>query len=309
MRSDNTRGAIFMVIASVAFATGDAFMKSLAGEVPIYQAIFLRGILTTAMVGLVGWWRGDFGGGIATADRGRVGLRMIGEIGGAVCYLTAIFTMPMANASAILQSLPLAVTLAAALFFGEPVGWRRYLAIAVGFFGVLLILRPGPEGFDTPALWAIASIAFIVLRDLSTRRISPGTSVTAVVFATSLAVTLAAGGLMLPTGWQTPSPGDLGVLVLAAAALIVGYTFSVDAMRTGEIGFVQPFRYSLLLASMVFGIAVFHERPDALMLLGTAIVVATGLFTLHRERVSAQRQRQGQRQTPAVPLRGGRDVV
>lgn len=295
MRSDNARGAAFMVIASVAFATGDAFMKSLADDMTIYQAIFVRGIFATIAVGFIGWRRGDLGLdlglGIATVDRTRVGLRVFGEIGSAICYLTALFHMPMANASAILQSLPLAVTLAAALFFREPVGWRRYIAIGIGFFGVMLILQPGPEGFDTPALWAIASIAFIVLRDLSTRRISSGTSAMTVVFATSLAVTLSAGGLMLVTGWRPLVLSDLGVLVCAGSALLIGYVFSVDAMRTGEIGFVQPFRYTLLLWSLFLGVVVFGERPDWIMLLGTAIVVATGLFTLHREQVTARRMR------------------
>lgn len=289
MRSDNARGAAFMAIACFGFAANDACMKSVSGDMSLYQAVFLRGIVATALIGIIGWRRGDLDLRLPVADRRRVGLRIVGEMGSAFCYLMALFHMPMANASAILQSLPLAVTLAAALFLGEPVGWRRYIAIGIGFLGVLLIVRPGPAGFDTPALWAIASIGFIVLRDLSTRQISAGTSATAVVFSTSLALTLVTAILTLATGWRAPGLAELATLAFSGCMLLVGYVFSVNAMRTGEIGFVQPFRYTLLLWSILLGIAIFHDWPDPLMLLGAAIVVATGIFTLHRESASASR--------------------
>lgn len=292
MHSDNARGAAFMVVASFGFAGNDALMKSLSGEVPILQAVFLRGIVATALIGFLAWRQGGLTFRFPADDWRRVGLRSVGEIGGAVCYLTAIFNMPMANASAILQSVPLVVTLAAALFLGETVGWRRYAAAAIGFLGVLLIVRPGPDGFDTPALWAIASIGFILLRDLSTRRISARTPTSAVVFATSLALTASTGAATLAGEWQPLVPAQVLVIVLAAGVLLVGYVFSVHAMRIGEIGFVQPFRYTLLLWSLLLGAAVFGEWPDALMLLGSAIVVATGLFTLHRERVATRRVRE-----------------
>ena len=131
--------------------------------------------------------------------------------------------MPIAGATAILQSLPLAVTLAAAVFFGEPVGWRRYLAIAIGFLGVLIIVRPGSDHFNAYALWALAAIGFIVSRDLSTRRMSPGTPGMAVVFVTTGVLTLAAGlcRRSLPTG-QPVSFRHLAVLAVAAICLLVG---------------------------------------------------------------------------------------
>lgn len=292
MHSDNARGAAFMVIASFGFATNDALMKSLSGEVPILQAVFLRGIVATIAMGFLAWSQGGLTFRFPAQDWRRVGLRSAGEVGGAICYLTAIFNMPMASASAILQSVPLVVTLAAALFLGEPVGWRRYLAIGIGFLGVMLIVRPGADGFGTPALWAVASIGFILLRDLSTRRISARTPTSAVVFATSLVLTLATGAGTLAGEWFPIAPTQALVIVLAAGVLLVGYVFSVQAMRIGEIGFVQPFRYTLLLWSLLLGAAVFDEWPDALMLLGSAIVVATGLFTLHRERIAVRRVRE-----------------
>jgi drug/metabolite transporter (DMT)-like permease len=217
-------------------------------------------------------------------DRRLVGQRCLAEIGGTMCFLTALFNMPIADATAILQAIPLVVTLAAALFYNEPVGWRRLLAIGVGFVGVLILVRPGSDGFTVYAFWALAALVFIVVRDLSTRRISPDTSGATVALATSGALTLAAGLALTGSGWVPVSGVHLVQLVGAACCLIVGYVFGVVAMRTGEIGFVQPFRYTLLIWAMLFGLVVFGERPDIWMLVGSSIVVGSGLFSLYRER-------------------------
>jgi drug/metabolite transporter (DMT)-like permease len=245
-------------------------------------------VIATALIGLLAWRQGALRFRPALRDGRLIGLRILGEIGGTVAFLTALFNMPIANASAILQSLPLAVTLAAATFFGEPVGWRRYLAIAIGFAGVLIIVRPGSDGFNVYALWALASVGFIVLRDLSTRRLAwhvPGISV---AFITSAGLTVAAGLAGFVDDWVPLTLRQAVVLAAAGLCLIVGSVAGVTAMRRGEIGFVQPFRYTLLLFAMVYGLALFREVPDVWTLTGSAIVVGTGLFTLHRERRAAK---------------------
>ena len=148
-------------------------MKSVAGELALLAGGLPARADRDAAGGRAGLEPGRAAFRPGRRDRRLIGLRCLAEIGGTVCFLTALFHMPIANASAILQSLPLAVTLGAAIFFGEPVGWRRYVAIAIGFVGVLIIVRPGSEGFNAYALWAVAAIVFIVTRDLSTRRLSP----------------------------------------------------------------------------------------------------------------------------------------
>ena len=144
---ENVRAAGFMVLACMGFSVNDAFMKSVSGEVPLFQAVFLRGLIATVLIGALAWRAGALSYRPGWRDRRLIGLRSLSEIGGTVCFLLALFNMPIAGATAILQSLPLAVTLAAAVFFGEPVGWRRFLAIAIGFVGVMIIVRPGSEGF------------------------------------------------------------------------------------------------------------------------------------------------------------------
>ena len=283
-RSANARGALYMMASMAGFALNDALIKTVAGELPLFQAVFVRGIIATLLIAGLAASQGALVFRARPRDRRLITQRCIGEIGGTACFLTALFNMPIANASAILQSLPLAVTLAAALFLGEPVGWRRYLAIGVGFAGVLIIVRPGSEGFNAYSLWAVAAIGFIVLRDLSTRSLTPDVPALGVAFVTSLALTAAAGIASLAPGWQPVTSLHLAALSLGAVCLLTGYIFGVMTMRIGEIGFVQPFRYTLLVWSMLLGILLFDEWPDLWMLTGSAIVVAMGLFTFYRER-------------------------
>ena len=147
-------------------------MKLVSAEMSLFQAVFLRGAVATSLLLILARRRGVLFPPIDTGNHRLIVLRMFGEIGGTICYLTALFHMPIANATAILQSMPLAVTLGAALFLGEAVGWRRYSAIAVGFIGVMVIVQPGSDGFTVYSLWAIAAVCFFVVRDLTTRRLT-----------------------------------------------------------------------------------------------------------------------------------------
>lgn len=282
--SDNLRSALYMVVSMAGFTGNDALIKSVSDELPMFQAIFLRGLLATALVALLAWQQGALSFRMTRRDHRLIGWRIFAEVGSTFCFLTALFHMPIANASAILQSTPLAVTLAAAVFLGEPVGWRRLVAIAIGFLGVMIIVRPGSDGFTVYSLYALATIVFIALRDLVTRSLSPEVSGLAVVTITSAALTLTAGLAAAASDWAPVGFAHVLPLILAALCLLVGYIFGVMTIRTGEIAFVQPFRYSQLIWALLFGILMFGEWPDIWMLVGMGIVVATGLFSFYRER-------------------------
>ena len=146
--SDNMRGALYMNVAMAAFTLNDTAMKAATQTVPLFEAIALRGLVTTIGLVLLGLAIGGLQFRLPAQDRQVVIIRSLAEIAGTVLFLMALMHMPLANLSAILQALPLAVTLAAALVFGETIGWRRMTAILVGFVGVLIIIRPGPDGFD-----------------------------------------------------------------------------------------------------------------------------------------------------------------
>jgi len=224
---------------------------------------------------------------VAGADRWRLGVRMAAEVGATACFLNALFHMPIANATAILLVMPLAVTLAGALVLGERVGWRRYTAILVGFVGVLVIVRPGGAGFNAYALSALAAVGFLVVRDLVTRRFAKDVPSVFVALATAVAITVLGALVSLAGTWVPLAVDDVAVLAAAAVCLVVGYLFGVMTMRVGDIGFVSPFRYTVLIWALLLGVVVFGEVPDALTLVGSALVVATGLYTFHRERRAA----------------------
>ena len=283
--SDNARGVTYMSASMAAFVVNDAIMKALLAELPLYQTMLLRGLLATAMIGSLALWRGVLFTRVARADLPLVLLRLIGEIGSTVCFLTALVHLPLANATAISQVTPLAVTLAAALLLGEPVGWRRWLAIAAGFFGVMLIVRPGPEGFNVYALGALGAVGFIVLRDLVTRRFSTGLPSLFVATTTAAGIATTGGLLSLSEPLVPVALRQWAMLATAALFLVIGYHYAVQSMRFGEISLVSPFRYTSLLWAILFGVVVFGDVPRPLTLLGAAIVVGAGLFSFWRERV------------------------
>lgn len=282
--SDNLRGALYMCVAMAAFTINDSMMKAATQTLPLWQAIAMRGLLTLGPLVAIGAMTGRLSFRMGRRDGVIVGIRSVAEVASTLLFLAALVHMPLANLSAILQSLPLAVTLAAWAVFGEKVGWRRMTAILVGFVGVLIIVRPGPEGFDHYALLGLASVAFVVVRDLSTRELSKAVPSATVAVAASLSVTVTALALSLPAGWQAVSLHEGALIAGAAASLVVGYNFVIMVMRVGDIGFIAPFRYTALLWALVLGWLVFGTLPDGLTLFGAGLVVASGIFTLWRER-------------------------
>lgn len=283
--SDNTRGVLYMNIAMLAFTVNDSFMKAITQDVPLFQAILIRGGLTVAVLALIA---AITSGGLDMLpkgrDRGVLTIRTIAEVGGTVFFLQALVHMPLANLSAIMQSLPLVVPLTAALVFGDHIGWRRMLAIGIGFTGVLLIIKPGTTGFDIWSMFGLGSVACVVVRDLATRELSRAVPSVAVALWAAIAVTILGLAGVAAQGWQSITAHQFIMLAGASSALIVGYLFIVMVMRVGDIGFVAPFRYMALLWAIVFGWVLFGSLPDGWTLIGAAIVVATGIYTLWRER-------------------------
>lgn len=285
--SDNMRGALLMMASMACFTINDTFVKSLSGLVPLFQLLFLRGLLTSAATGIWAYRTGALHmaaqGKVAKGDWILIGLRVAAEVGAAYFFLTALFLAPIATVTAILQSLPLTVTLAAALFFGEPIGWRRMLAIAIGFLGVMLIIQPGTDGFDSASIYVLIAVLFVTLRDLATRRLSSEAPSMLVTFLSSLGVMVFFGLGSLGQTWVAVHLSEWLRIGAAAVMVMGGYVFSVVVMRVGEISFVSPFRYTSLIWAMVLGWFVFGEWPDLLTLTGALIVVSTGIFTLWRE--------------------------
>jgi S-adenosylmethionine uptake transporter len=274
-----------MMLGMAAFTVSDSIMKLLGAELPMFQTLLWRGLGVSAILAVLAWRMGAFAVTVSRRDRGFIVLRSLADMGSTWFFLNALYHMPIANLTAIMQSLPLTVTLAAALFLGEPVGWRRLVAIGVGFLGVLLIVRPDTAGFDLYAGYALIAVAFVTLRDLITRRMTRSVPTLLVALVNAVAVTLfGAAGALSSEVFQTPSTPALALLCGTAAFIVAGYVLTVMAVRLGELGFVTPFRYTGLVWALLVGLVLFAEWPDALTLTGSALIVATGLFTFYRER-------------------------
>jgi drug/metabolite transporter (DMT)-like permease len=278
--SANAEGALYMSLAMAAFCANDTLVKLASAELPLFQTVFVRGLFAATLILGLARARGALAFRPSRSDARVLALRVAGELGATLCFLAALFNMPIANATAIIQAAPLAVALAAALALGEPVGRRGWIAIGVGLVGVLLIVRPGLEGFTVWSLAALASCLFIALRDVATRRLSPAAPSLFAVALTAVTVTAVSGLGSLAEGWRPVSGAALATLAAASALLLVGYVYSVKTMRVGEIAVVGPFRYTVLLWAMLFGYLVFGDRPDALTLAGAAVVVVAGLTAL-----------------------------
>ncbi|UWQ20881.1 DMT family transporter [Jannaschia sp. W003] len=281
--TDNLRGALFMMASMATFTLNDACLKWLAGALPTFQVVLLRGLLVCALIAALAHATGALRMPIPPADRRPVALRSALEVAAFLPFVVALTRVPLSTITAILQAAPLFITAAGALFLGEQVGWRRWTAIAVGLAGVLLIVRPGVEGFDAWALLPLLTVALITARDLVTRRITRGTPSLKVAIFTAAGVTALGAALSARETWAPLDAGQGAVLALAAVFILGGYLFSILAMRVGEIAAVTPFRYTAMVWGLLLGVVLFAERPDPVMLLGAAMVVGTGLYTLWRE--------------------------
>jgi drug/metabolite transporter (DMT)-like permease len=282
--SDNLRGILLMNLAMLVFTLNDTAMKAVMQTMPLFQAITLRGIITTAGLLAMALVMRQLVLLPPRRDMRIMTLRTTAEVVATLTFLTALQHMDLANLSAIMQSLPLVVTLAAALIFKERIGWRRLSAILVGFVGVILIIQPGTSGFTVWSLLGLASVLTVMIRDLAARGVSSAVPSLTVALWASVAVTVM-GGIGILFEDPVPLTSWNALLLLAAAAnLIIGYLTVVMVMRAGDIGLIAPFRYMSLIWALLAGWLLFNSLPDALTLLGAAIVVGSGIFTLLRER-------------------------
>ena len=281
--SDNMRGALLMCAAMAAFTFGDASIKATGGDLPLSQLLVIRGVLASAaLIGMALYFKG-LKLRLPTQDWILILARGLAETGAAYFFLTALLAMPLANVTALLQMLPLTVTLGGALVFREAVGWRRWSAIIIGFIGMLLIVRPGTDGFTGASVYALCAVGAVTVRDLVTRRLSKDVPSLTVTVISSVIVTVFAGIWSVEQEWVAMTPRLSFLVMMATAFIICAYLCSVMVMRVGEVSFIAPFRYTGLVWALILGFLIFGEWPETLTLIGAAIIVATGVFSLLRE--------------------------
>ncbi|MCE8508786.1 DMT family transporter [Ruegeria pomeroyi] len=280
-QAENLSGSLYMVAAMGAFALEDMFVKSATVVLPVGQVLILFGLGGMGIFALLARSRGE--AAFVRPDR-TLAIRSGFEVMGRICYTLALALTPLTSTSAILQATPLVVAMGAALFLGETVGWRRWVAILIGLAGVLLILRPGMQGFVPASIFAVLGMIGFAGRDLATRAARPRLS-NAQLGVYGFGALMVSGMLALAwTGGATlPDWGTARHLGAAMLFGVLAYECLTRAMRRGEISVIAPFRYARLVFAMILGIVVFGETPDAATWIGSAIIVAGGIYTILRE--------------------------
>ena len=281
---DNIRGAAFMVFAMFCFAVEDALIKKLAVTMPAGQIISLT-CLGAIIIFLIWFamrgiplWQPEY------LDR-KVILRSSCDAIGSIMFVTALTLVPLTTASAVIQATPLVVALGAAVFLGQAIGWRRWIAICVGFIGVVIIIRPGMEGFTPATLLAVGGMLGLAARDLLTRSLTVSLSGPQLATHTFTMIVPCGFLLMAFLGQSVVFPDTRQSLLLLGCVTIgiFAYLAIVEATRGGNAGIISSFRYSRMIFALIIGYAFFAEVPDDPTLVGATIIISTGIYTLWRE--------------------------
>jgi drug/metabolite transporter (DMT)-like permease len=276
------RGILAMIAAQLAFLLNDTLNKVASEVLPMGEIIFIRGLFATLLVGTIVVSMGLHRELWRLLHR-LVAVRTLGELGGTYFFIAALFHMPIGNVMIIFQAVPLVVTAGAALFFGEQVGWRRWTAVGVGFLGVLIVVRPGLEGFDVFGALVLVSVCFVAFRDLATRALPSAIPTLCLTLAMACAVTVMGGLMGLREDWQIPAPKNLIEVGSASVFLTIGYVTSIIAMRNGDMSLTASFRYVGVVFAIVAGFLVWRDIPDLPTVAGSVIIIGAGLYTLWRE--------------------------
>ena len=273
-----------MSAGMASFVTNDSLVKYVSQTLPGSQLIFIRGLFAIVLVlAIAHAMRAT--GHLGALREPRVLLRAGFDAFATMTYLTSLFHLPLANATAINMATPLFITLFAVIGFSEKVGPRRWAALATGFAGVLLVVQPTAAGFNAYALLCLGGTLLHASRDLTTRTIAARIPSIIITLSTAIAVTLLAGVFGLVTrDWQPVNAQQLGLLAAASVFLSGGYYLLTVAMRSGEMSLVAPFRYTGLLFALVLGFLVWGDVPNALAWAGIALLVGAGIVVLHGER-------------------------
>jgi drug/metabolite transporter (DMT)-like permease len=279
----NLRGMFFMAGAMGAFSLNDTLTKTTSAELPTGEILAIRGVFATAMLAPIVLYYFGLQSILRSYSLPML-VRNVAEVGSVILFLAALFRLPLANVTAILQTLPLTMTAAAAILFKEAVGWRRWMAASVGLLGVLLIVRPGSADFSWWYLAAIASVFFITARDIATKFIVASTHSLVIALITAIIVMLAGFALGTLETWTVPSTAAVLRLGAAAVLVLIGYYCAIECWRGAQISAVAPFRYTVVLWAMLLGYVMLGEIPSIWTITGSAIVVSAGLYTFHRER-------------------------
>lgn len=285
------RGIMLMVASAFFMNVNNAILKLLTEGLPVGQIMFLRASLILPLIVAVALCRGGL-------SELRV-YRWQGHVARGLClgfsayfFLLSVEYLPLGTTVALTFAAPLLITAMAGPMLGEEVGWRRWSAVAVGFLGVVVITRPGSDVFQIAALLPLACAVASAGRDLMTRKMTAGESSLAILLTANLFQILF-GAFSIPFGWEVPDARSLWLVAACVPLVFVGHYTMIEAFRYAEAAVASPFRYSAIVWAGLFGYMIWGDVPDIWAVTGTGIIIASGLYILHREFVRRRGQQTG----------------
>lgn len=291
MHTNNLRGILCMLSAVAAFSVLDVCMKRLAETYPAMQVTFIRGAASLPFILIMTAWFNRWQDLIPKRWKLHL-LRGLLQVITLYFFVYSVTRLSLANAYTIFMSAPLMITALSVPFFGERVGWHRWIAIVVGMIGVIVVVRPGADSVELGSmailgsLAAIAAAAAYALGVLLIRVLSPSETSVATLFW-ALCLTAVFAGLLSIAGWVPVRWDHWGWIVMAGLSGALGQHFITEAFRLALPAVVAPLEYTALAWGMLFDWLLWATMPSSRMLTGAAIIVASGLYLIHRERLLA----------------------
>ena len=281
-QNNTLRAGLYMVITTACFVAGDTCIKLIGTSLPLGQVIGIIGVVSSVFLFLVCGQQGILKDVPLIFTR-TVLLRSLFDTMGSFMFVSALMHMPLANLSAVMQSVPLVVVAVGVIFLGEKAGLSRIAAVIAGFLGVLLIVKPMPQTITIYEFLALGAVIVVAFRDLVTKRIPAHVPLLIIALANAIFISLSGFGVGLLQGFKSVEVWHWALLLGAGLFVTLSYFFIVATVRLGELSATAPFRYSEVVFAIIAGIVVFGEYPDAIAYLGMALVIAAGLFAAHRE--------------------------
>ena len=271
-----------MILGGGALTVSDAATKWLTASFPIGEILFVRAATVAVVILVIAWRSGTFDGLRIGRVRNQATRALL-----AVCstflIVASLARLPLNEVIAILFVVPLFIAVMAAPLLGERVSVHRWLAVLIGFTGMLIMVRPGTDAFQFAALLPVAAALVAATRDIVTRRISAAETSTAILFYSTVALTLV-GLATAPFGWQPMEASDLAIAAFTGLMFGLGHYFIIEAFRYGEATVVSPYRYANLIWAVLLGFLLWGEIPSVWVFAGTPLVVGSGLYILLHER-------------------------
>ena len=274
---------MLMVIAMGCLTLTDMLIKIVSQTLPTGQVMIFYGVGALAVFWGLLRIKGE-SIQLSPLTNPAVIWRNVGDLIAMNSMFLALVYVPLSTIGAVIQAVPLMVTAAAALFLGEKVGLKRVSAIFIGFLGTLLIIQPGATTFDITATLVLIAAIGMALRDIATKLVRENFSTLLLSFY-SCFLFIFSGSILLIIKGDPSVPGLENIFILTAmiVAGCLGFFFMTEAVRLGDMSVVIPFRYTRLLFSMAAGILILGEQVNAIMLIGSALTILSGLYIWHRE--------------------------